>query len=72
MGLKKGRGDEVEHVFDMIHLLLEILQAPMPSTLKMFLIGNPMIFNVVIISPNGYFWKKKSVFGMLGKTPVNR
>jgi len=58
MRLKKGWGDNVGHVLDMIHLLLEILQALVPSTLEMFLVGTPMIFNVVILSPDDYFEKK--------------
>ncbi|CAB4262652.1 unnamed protein product [Prunus armeniaca] len=37
------------------HLLLEILQAPDPSTLETFLGRIPMVFNVVIVSPHGYF-----------------
>lgn len=55
MRLIKGWGDNLEHVLDMIHLLVEILQAPEPSTLEMFLVGIPMIFKVVILSPHGYF-----------------
>ena len=64
-------GDNVEHVLDMIHLLLEILQAPVTSTLEMFLVRIPMVFNVVILSPNGYFGKE-NVLGMVDKTLVDR
>ena len=63
MGLEKGWGDNVEHVSDMIHLLLDILQAPDPSTLEMFLGRIPMVFNVVILSPHGYFGQA-NVLGM--------
>ena len=63
MGLEKGWGDNVEHVLDMIHFLLEILQAPDPLTLEMFLGRIPMVFNVVILSPHGYFGQAK-VLGM--------
>jgi len=55
MGLEKGWGDTAQHVLEMIHLLLDILQAPDPSTLEMFLGRIPMIFNVVIVSPHGFF-----------------
>ncbi|THU70226.1 hypothetical protein C4D60_Mb08t22780 [Musa balbisiana] len=55
MGLEKGWGDTAQHVLEMIHLLLDILQAPDPSTLEMFLGRIPMVFNVVILSPHGYF-----------------
>lgn len=39
----------------MVHLLLDILQAPDPNTLETFLGRIPMVFNVVIVSPHGYF-----------------
>nr|WEX73725.1 sucrose synthase [Abies beshanzuensis] len=63
MGLEKGWGDNAEHVLDMIHLLLEILQAPDPSNLETFLGRIPMVFNVVILSPHGYFGQA-NVLGM--------
>jgi sucrose synthase len=63
MGLEKGWGDNAEHVLDMIRLLLEILQAPDPSTLETFLGKIPMVFNVVILSPHGYFGQA-NVLGM--------
>ncbi|ERN00657.1 hypothetical protein AMTRI_Chr13g117070 [Amborella trichopoda] len=55
MGLEKGWGDKAQRVSEMIHLLLDILQAPDPSTLEKFLGLIPMVFNVVILSPHGYF-----------------
>ncbi|XP_052208617.1 sucrose synthase 2-like isoform X2 [Diospyros lotus] len=55
MGFEKGWGDTAERVSEMVHLLLEILQAPDPSTLETFLGRIPMVFNVVILSPHGYF-----------------
>ncbi|CAN6470266.1 unnamed protein product [Victoria cruziana] len=55
LGLERGWGDNAEHVKEMIHLLLDILQAPDPSTLEKFLGKIPMVFNVVILSPHGYF-----------------
>ena len=54
-GLEKGWGDTAEQVLEMIHLLLDIIQAPDPSTLEKFLGRIPMIFNVVVVSPHGYF-----------------
>jgi len=62
MGLEKGWGDNAENVLDMIHLFLEILQAPDPSTLEIFLGRIPMFFNFVIISPHGYF--RQAILGM--------
>nr|POE86340.1 sucrose synthase 2 [Quercus suber] len=38
-----------------MHLLLDILHAPDPSTVETFLGRIPMVFNVVILSPHGYF-----------------
>lgn len=55
LGLEKGWGDTAECVLEMIHLLLDILQAPDPETLEKFLGRIPMVFNVVILSPHGYF-----------------
>lgn len=55
MGFEKGWGDTAQRVSEMVHLLLEILQAPDPSTLETFLGRIPMVFNVVIVSPHGYF-----------------
>ncbi|KAJ7977602.1 Sucrose synthase [Quillaja saponaria] len=55
MGFEKGWGDTAERVLGMMHLLLDILQAPDPSTLETFLGRVPMVFNVVILSPHGYF-----------------
>nr|AJW82918.1 sucrose synthase [Dimocarpus longan] len=55
MGFEKGWGDTAGRVSDMVHLLLDILQAPDPFTLETFLGRIPMVFNVVIVSPHGYF-----------------
>jgi sucrose synthase len=55
MGLERGWGDCADRVKEMIHLLLDILQAPDPSTLEKFLGKIPMVFNVVILTPHGYF-----------------
>ncbi|KAI4388380.1 hypothetical protein MLD38_000713 [Melastoma candidum] len=55
MGFERGWGDTAARVLEMIHLLSDILQAPDPSTLETFLGRVPMAFNVVILSPHGYF-----------------
>ncbi|KAA8549140.1 hypothetical protein F0562_000824 [Nyssa sinensis] len=55
MGFERGWGDTAQRVLQMMHLLLDILQAPDPSTLEMFLGRIPMLFNVVILSVHGYF-----------------
>lgn len=54
-GLERGWGDTAGRVLEMIHLLLDLLEAPDPCTLETFLGRIPMVFNVVILSPHGYF-----------------
>ncbi|CAN0885575.1 Sucrose synthase 2 [Linum grandiflorum] len=63
MGFERGWGDTAERTMEMMHLLLDILQAPDPSTLETFLGRVPMVFNVVILSPHGYFGQA-NVLGM--------
>ncbi|XWS53581.1 hypothetical protein CRYUN_Cryun10bG0013700 [Craigia yunnanensis] len=55
MGFERGWGDTAQRVSESMHLLLDILHAPDPSTLETFLGRIPMLFNVVIVSPHGYF-----------------
>ncbi|KAA0044392.1 hypothetical protein IC582_017481 [Cucumis melo] len=55
LGFDRGWGDTAERVLETMHLLLDILQAPDPSILETFLGRIPMVFNVVILSPHGYF-----------------
>ncbi|XP_030530521.1 sucrose synthase [Rhodamnia argentea] len=55
IGLERGWGDTAERVLEMIQLLLDLLEAPDPCTLQNFLGRIPMVFNVVIMSPHGYF-----------------
>ncbi|KAK9139303.1 hypothetical protein Scep_008984 [Stephania cephalantha] len=55
LGLEKGWGNDAGRVLEMMHLLSDILQAPDPSNLEKFLGRIPMVFNVVIVSPHGYF-----------------
>lgn len=54
-GLEKGWGDTAEKVKDTIRWLSEVLQAPDPTNMEKFFSRLPMIFNVVIFSPHGYF-----------------
>nr|QHZ00911.1 sucrose synthase 4 [Paeonia lactiflora] len=54
-GLERGWGDSAGRVLEMVHLLLDLLEAPDPCTLETFLGRIPMVFNVVILSPHGYF-----------------
>ncbi|KAL2643605.1 hypothetical protein R1flu_011192 [Riccia fluitans] len=54
-GLEKGWGNTAGRMLEMMHMLLEILQAPDPAILEKFLGRIPMVFSVVILSPHGYF-----------------
>ncbi|KAH7421488.1 hypothetical protein KP509_13G060100 [Ceratopteris richardii] len=55
LGLERGWGATAERVLQMVRLLLDLLQAPDPDILESFLAKIPMVFNVVIMSPHGYF-----------------
>jgi sucrose synthase len=55
LGFEQGWGDSVGRVKQSFHQLLDILQAPDAETLEKFLSGIPLVFNVVILSPHGFF-----------------
>lgn len=55
MGLEKGWGRTVERMIETLELLLDLGEAPDHERLSHFLSRIPMIFNVVILSPHGYF-----------------
>jgi sucrose synthase len=55
MGFEPGWGRTVGTMLDRLYLLSDILEAPSPKDLEKFLAEIPMIFNVVILSPHGYF-----------------
>jgi sucrose synthase len=55
IGLERGWGATADRVLESIQLLLDLLEAPDPCTLETFLDRIPMVFNVVILSPHGYF-----------------
>ncbi|XP_024376415.1 sucrose synthase 3 isoform X2 [Physcomitrium patens] len=63
LGLERGWGDTAGRVLEMIHLLLDLLQAPDPDILEKFLARIPIVFSVAIISPHGYFGQS-NVLGM--------
>ncbi|KAK9117991.1 hypothetical protein Scep_016084 [Stephania cephalantha] len=54
-GFEKGWGDTVETVKETMRSLSEVLQAPDPVNMEKFFSRVPVIFNVVIFSPHGYF-----------------
>ena len=55
IGLERGWGDTAESVLEMISMFLDLFEAPDSSTLEKFLARVPTVFNVVILSPHGYF-----------------
>ncbi|MFA9462012.1 sucrose synthase [Thiohalorhabdus methylotrophus] len=55
LGFEPGWGRDVARIRDTLHLLSDILEAPEPATLERFLGRIPMIFNLAVISPHGFF-----------------
>ncbi len=55
LGFEPGWGRTVARMRDTLQLLSDILEAPSPASLEEFLSRIPMIFNIVIVSPHGYF-----------------
>ncbi|HKJ76665.1 MAG TPA: sucrose synthase [Gammaproteobacteria bacterium] len=55
LGFQPGWGRTAERTRESLRLLSDILEAPAPGVLERFLGRIPMLFNVVILSPHGYF-----------------
>ncbi len=55
LGFAPGWGRTVALIDENLRLLLDILEAPEPQALERFLSRIPMIFNLAILSPHGYF-----------------
>lgn len=55
IGLERGWGCTAESVLETISMLLDLFEAPNSCTLEKFLARVPTVFNVVILSPHGYF-----------------
>lgn len=55
LGFERGWGKNVELTREQFKLLLDILQAPDADGLERFLGRLPLVMNVVIMSPHGYF-----------------
>ncbi len=54
-GFEPGWGRTVKQVRDAFTMLSDILEAPDYARIEQFLANIPMIFNIVILSPHGYF-----------------
>ena len=55
LGFEPGWGRTVGVIKETMNILLDILEAPSPWTLEVFLARIPMIFSIAIISPHGFF-----------------
>jgi len=55
LGFEPGWGRYASDIKETMGILLDILEAPSPGTLELFLGRIPMIFSVAILSPHGYF-----------------
>jgi len=55
LGLQPGWGRDAGRTLDTLRLLADLLEAPEPAGLERFLSRIPMIFNLLIVSPHGYF-----------------
>ena len=63
MGFEPGLGNTAGKIIESLEMLEGLLQIPDHDTLKEFLSRVPMIFNIAVISPHGYFGQE----GVLGK-----
>jgi sucrose synthase len=55
LGFEPGWGRDAGRTLAYMELLLDILEAPSPSSLERFLENIPMIFSIAILSPHGWF-----------------
>jgi sucrose synthase len=55
LGFEAGWGNRVSKIKNTMELLVDLLEAPEPQLLEEFISRIPMIFNIVILSPHGYF-----------------
>ena len=58
LGFEPGWGDTVGRTMDTMNLALNLLEAPDSVRLQEFLSRTPNMFNVVILSPHGFFGQK--------------
>lgn len=58
LGFEPGWGRTASRMRDSLSMLSDILEAPEPGILERFLSRIPMIFNLAIISPHGFFGQK--------------
>jgi len=54
-GFEPGWGNSARRIAETMNLLLDVIEAPDAAMLEAFLSRIPMMFNLVILSPHGYF-----------------
>lgn len=62
IGFEQGLGSSAASVADSLRLLRSLVESPDHNSLKQFISRIPMIFNIVVVSPHGYFAQE----GVLG------
>lgn len=55
LGFEPGWGRYVPRISETMTMLLDILEAPSPGALEVFLGRIPMIFSIAVVTPHGYF-----------------
>ncbi len=63
MGFEPGWGGKAKRVLETLDLLVDLLEAPDAPSLERFLSRIPMIFQIAVISPHGWFGQD----GVLGR-----
>jgi sucrose synthase len=63
LGFERGLGNTAGKVIESLEMLDRLMQSPDHLALREFLSRIPMIFNIVIVSPHGFFGQE----GVLGK-----
>ncbi len=63
LGFEPGWGRTVQRISDSLRLLQDLLEAPSANLLEELLARIPMIFNVAILTPHGYF-AQSNVMGL--------
>ena len=63
LGFEKGLGKDANEIKTNLQLLDNLFHSPDNTTLKEFLAKIPMIFNIAIVSPHGYF-AQQNVLGL--------
>jgi sucrose synthase len=63
LGFERGLGNTAGSIIESLEMLDGLMQSPDHLSLRNFLSRIPMIFNIVIVSPHGYFGQE----GVLGK-----